>query len=284
MGVAHENLPLAAFNLAPLIMSGTGLLTLGGAAFKAFERVEAGDMGVMMCSGSPLEKDQMTDWQRPKRLRTPTSLYVDRFTTYHFGEMEAEELDESEGQYVTVGPGIYLLRPGVDKIAKVSVKPHTDPVKEFDVESSDGILHSVEPTFTWHVPPDGDNPYRALFEITNGKDNNDKERAAELKQTVLSICAEGLGMVLDGRTSKELISINRKEVCQDVRTITEEDLNEFGVGLKRTRFPQITRVKLEVLNRGEKNTSRDAAIATTIAADEHGMGAVIPLRPGNDAA
>ena len=94
MGVVHETLPLAAIYTDPTKMFATiaGGLTLGGTLFKSFERVDAGDMGVMMCSGSPLEREHMTAWQRPKRLRSPQSLYAEQFTKYHLEQVPEEEI------------------------------------------------------------------------------------------------------------------------------------------------------------------------------------------------
>lgn len=260
MGAIQESLPVAAFynNPQQIILGATGAITLAATATKAIEIVHQGEMGVRMKRGRPMERRGYSE----------------------------EELAEI-GRYVTHGPGIYGVFPLLRKIVKVNVQDRTERYQGFDIESADGQLFTVDPIFTWHVRADGDNPYKALFNVKNEKDNNDVAKDFELQQTVVGICVGGLHRALRGKTARDLKDINSQEIDAKTKEECYEDLLEYGTALKRVVLPPITRKDSEVLKQGLERSgvpSLGAVALGPIEADEHGMGAVLPFpRPGDAA-
>lgn len=260
MGVIHESLPVAALynNPQQLILAAGGAVALLGTATKAIEVVHQGETGIKMQRGQPIERKKISE----------------------------DEIDKI-GRYVTLGPGIYPVVPLLQKVVKINVKDRTDRVQAFNIESKDGQLFNVNPIFTWAILPNGDNPYKALFEVNNEKDNKDNEKILELKQTVLGISIGGLGKVLSGRTSSDLIEIDRREV--NAATIEEcrNELLEYGAALKRVVLEPITRTGAEVLKQGIERggiSSLGAVAVAAVVAEEADSAQIIHLTQPNDAA
>lgn len=270
MGIIHETLPTAALynNPQQLIITATGAAALAATAVKAIEVVHQGEMGVKMHRGQPVERKYERESLLNKR---------------RYSEEELAEV----GHYVTLGSGIYPVIPLLQKVVKVNVQDRTERYQGFDIESEDGQLFTAEPIFTWHVLRNGDNPYKALFNVKNDKDNRDVARDFELQQTVLAICAGSLRRVLKGRSSENLKNIDDRKVSDLTIEECRDELLEYGSALRRVRIPSITRKDSEVLKQGLERSGTPALGAVAlgaIEADEYGMGAVIPFPRRGDAA
>jgi regulator of protease activity HflC (stomatin/prohibitin superfamily) len=261
MGVLHETLPTAALynNPQQLMITATGSVALIGTAAKTFEVVHQGEMGVRMRRGRPVERKR-TGVREGYRTRTE------------------EEIAE-EGRYKIYGPGAYVLIPFFEKIVKVNVNDRADEVEPFNIESSDGQLHTVEASFIWQVLRFGDYPYNALFNVNNEKDNKDKDKYLELKQAVLSIGVGGLGRVLGGKAHTQDVTTPTQEQCQ-------ENLLKYGSAINAVVLKPVTRAHSEVLKQGLERSGNPISgmVVASQEADEHGYGRVIPVEFGGDAA
>jgi hypothetical protein len=271
MGVIHETLPTAALYNNPLqiITAATGAAALAATAVKAIEVVHQGEMDVLMHrGGQPVERRYEREWLMRRRWYSE------------------EELDEI-GHYVTLGPGIYPVVPLLQKVVKVNVQDRTERYQGFDIESEDGQLFTTDPSFTWHVLPNGDNPYKALFNVKNDKNSRDVARDFELQQTVMGICVEGLSGVLEGRTAEALKNIDRREIDEEAKEECRDALLEYGSALRKVRIPSITRKDSEVLKQGLERSGPPnlgaLAVGTFEAEESHG-GVVVPFRRPSDAA
>jgi hypothetical protein len=259
MAFSPELVPLAAMYNNPMNMIGTatGAIALGATIKSSFVIVHEGEMGLRMRSGKPQQK---------------------KYNELNWNWTE-EEIEQN-GRYQIEGPGVYVLWP-FDHIVKINVRDSTNPLPEFDVESSDNRQFKVHSTITWHVRDDGDNPYKAIFNVNNEKDNKDKDKRLELQETVSGICAAGLGVVLSGRPSEELIKLDHREVNTSTREVCETPLIEYGVALKAVQLKPITRTSPEVLKQGIESSNNPAiagAYAAAASISQEKSGNVYPLR------
>jgi hypothetical protein len=189
-----------------------------------------------------------------------------------------DELRE-KGLYQIRGRGVVWLRPFVDSVVKINVASQTTPMERFPLDSLDGPQVEVIPGITWNVRADGDNPYKALFEINNEKETKVKEKTHELEQTVSWICSAGLTQVLRNRKYEEIRNFDPKEITDITRQICGDDLLRFGVNLSDVwlKFPAYTPAeRLAQALEGKPDPDKAAIVAGAV-------GNVVPLR-GGDAA
>lgn len=254
MNISPEFVEASAFIKSPqsVLLTITSAVALGTTAAKAYTVVPKGEMAVRMRKGVPVLRSDLT----------------------------RRQVNEGDDIYKTLDPGFHWLMPFVDKIVTIPVSDNTNPLEEFDVESTDGRLHRINADITWFVRADADNPVKALFAVSSDKDKEEKDKLIELQQTVSAICARGLGQVLRARTSDELINHDHEEVDLNVKKKCEDQLLSYGTELKSVFLKPITRTGVERLSQAIENSedpTHAGNLAAAISAGANGMGQIIPF-------
>lgn len=194
MSLAQEVLTGGMGASRELITKVSGVMILGGTAFKAVAKVSEGEMGVR------------THYGRAHRIRGRRS-----------GEL-----------YGIVEPGYHPVFPFTHSIKTISVQDRSNDLGELQVDREDK-QYRVMSSITWFVSKEGDNPYRAIFNILNEGD---------LTQAVTNICLSGLREVMAEIPDAKLK--NRREVQGGVSEICSDDLGYYGVLLKRLNLHSVT--------------------------------------------
>jgi hypothetical protein len=248
--------------IAPLVTSAIGMFALGKTASGVLKIVHEGDMGIVMSSGIPHLKEQYKNLSQ----KDLDSLYAD---------------EETDGIYDIRGPGRVWLRPFVDKVVIVNCRDRVAHVDPYEIEARDGQM-VIKPAFCWYVRPDGDNPYKAWFNVYNEKDNEDERKIFELEQRLSGICVRGLEHVLRGKSREELININHIEASELTIENTQQELLDYGVTLKDVMLKPFSRSYPQVTSDGFRH-SRDPLAAAqyigAIDAGEKSLGADVDQEP-----
>jgi len=167
-----------------------------GSAFKAFAKVSEGERGVR------------TNMGRATRTK-----------------------GRREGQlYGIVKPGYHLVMPFTHAIRTVSVQNMPKDLENMQVNCNEGRQFLVAASITWAVRSDGDNPFRALFNV---------ETKGALAENVGNICTAGLRTVIDGTTEEAMK--NDREIASNVKDICRDDLLEYGSELRKVNITTVTR-------------------------------------------
>ena len=173
----------------PLALAGASVV---GGGLKAFANVPSGHMGV----------------------RT------------RFERAERKEGSRREGQiYGTVKPGFRWVVPYSDSITTISTQSRNHQLEPLLIEFKRGGQTKVESNIQWHVSEDGDNPYKALFEV------KDEET---LTRTVADVSLSGLHYVLGEMKHRK--QINTYEVEGNLKEHVKDKLLEFGTELDTWRL------------------------------------------------
>lgn len=294
MGASYEFIEASASMTNPQILlpSLLSAVTLGTAAAKTFAIVHQGEMGIRTRGGSPrlkpeidallqeIKDDRLSPYDKKNFTREQEDELVEELKT----ELTQDQL--ASGIYRVEGRGLKVLRPLTDKIVTINVADRSDAILGFDVESSDEKQFCVVPTFTWYVRRDGDHVHSALFKVNNEKDNKDKDKVAELKQRTISICKSGLGRVLQGRDSSDLLIPDPDEVEASTKALCKDKLIRYGVELRDVELLPIARTYAEVLKQAienSRNPKEAAFVAAALAAGPEGKGSVLSLVPDKPA-
>jgi|GEM_PF-5255784 len=249
MGLIHETLPYAAIYEHPqtLITTAMGAVALSASASKAFKIIPQGNVGIHMRSGRPLLKDEFKGLSEEELAGLPPEM-------------------AQNGIYQIESKRLVWLRPFIDDVVMVNVSDRTSDPRAFFVESSEDCKFQVDAAFGWYVRRDGDNPYKARFNVNHEKrDNNDKDKDRELEQTIVSICNSGLRRVLSGRTIDSLLNIQDEEIQLNTRVQCKDRLLNYGVAIKDVRIESIARVDASIIAKAILE-SRDAQHSNLIAA------------------
>lgn len=167
-----------------------------GSAFKAFAKVSEGERGVR------------TNMGRATRTK-----------------------GRREGQlYGIVKPGYHLVVPFTHAIKTISVQDRPENLDTIQINCDEGRQMLVVSSIIWAVRSDGDNPFRALFNVESPK---------ALTENVSNICTAGLMTVIDGTDEKSMKSYG--EVAENVKDVCREDLLEYGSELRRINIKTVTR-------------------------------------------
>jgi regulator of protease activity HflC (stomatin/prohibitin superfamily) len=172
----------------------SGGLVAAGALVKAFEKVSEGEVGVRM----------------------------------RFGRAILCKNTESDPRHRTVGPGIHAVVPFTHGIRKISIQDRTNDLESIMVDSAEDQQLVVNSYIIWAVRADGDNPYKALFNVEPG----------ELTQTVTNLCTSGLFRVMDGKSRNRMREYD--QISGDVHDECRDDLQNYGVQLKRLNLKTVT--------------------------------------------
>jgi hypothetical protein len=258
MGVIQETLPVAAAvykNPVQMMFAVPGAIALGGIAKGTFAIVHQSEMGIRTRSGNPLLKKEYRG-----------------FLPDELEEIEQAEREEGTftGHYDIRGLGlVWKPRFFVDNVIKVSIADQFSALNTFDIESKNDGIHKIEPTVTWSVRPDGDYPYLARYRIRHEKDNKEPEKDEELTKMVKTICSDGIGRILRGRTAEELIEHDRVEVTGEAQKQCEDQLLFYGVELHNVWFNPVVRSSEERLAQSIE-TTKDPIGGTAVARGARG--------------
>jgi regulator of protease activity HflC (stomatin/prohibitin superfamily) len=254
MGLVHETLPCAAIyeNPQSMVATAMGLIALGASASKAFKVIPQGDVGIRMRSGRPVLKDELHGLHEEEIAGLPPEI-------------------SNKGIYQIESKRIVWLRPFVDDVVKVNVTDRTSDPRAFYIESSEDCKFQIDAAFGWYVRRDGDNPFKARFNVNNEKrDSSDKDKDRELEQTVVSICNSGLRRVLSGRSIDSLLNINDEEVQTNTRVQCKDKLLNYGVALKDVRIESVARVDASIIAKAiieSRNIQQNELIASLAIAE-----------------
>lgn len=246
MGLIQETIPVASVITDPskLIMALPATILGVGTAAKSFTIVHQSEMGVRTRRGAPMFKPEINEMIASDIGGLPKDecreLVKNRID-------ELPETERDKGIYQIVGQGVVWLVPFIDRVVRINVADQTTPLGDFPLESEENRQVSIDSSITWNVRHDGDNPYKALFNINNEKEANLKDQTRELEQTVSRICASGLGRVLRGRSYDNLLNFDRVEITNCTQAICYDDLLQYGVNLSEVWLDPIVRTPAERL-------------------------------------
>lgn len=175
------------------------------------------------------------------------------------------------GLFGIVGPGPHLVVPFTHSIKKIGVQRRNNELGEICVDTQDEMQILVKSAIGWRVNPDGDNPYKALFNVA--EDGN-------LQDSVADICTAGLRNVMDGRTLRQMK--DERAIEGDLKDHCKERLQNLGSELLELNLKQASRNGVIVLNfggRGELSEEMAEAAQTFADGLSQAMGgSVIPMR------
>lgn len=157
--------------------------------------------------------------------------------------------------YGIVEPGMHFVVPFTHSVNKISVRDRSNDLGELQVDR-EGKQYLVRGSIVWYVMPDGDNPYRAQFNIQN---------ETELTSTVVVTCAGALREVVS------LVPLDtpviENEAFESINEICAEELAFYGVALKRLRLPTVTPTLGQMLRGTSNGHSNTAPLAAGIQPD-----------------
>ena len=151
---AEQLLGGAANGTKNLVATITGALLLGTTGFRVFKTVPEKHMGIM------------THWKHPAHQKNRNAVEIG-------GKVlrKGHTIGDLHG---IVAPGNYKVMPFAHDILLVSVADVTENLGHFDFTNDQKQLKTAA-SVIWHVRADGDNPYRAHYNVRKGE---------ELPQTV----------------------------------------------------------------------------------------------------
>jgi hypothetical protein len=277
---------LAAFkpNIQNMVVTAMGLSALL-TSLKAFAIVHQGEAGVKTRRGGPSLKSEYK-WLFKTLEDRPLELTEDelqkaneRLERFGYRDLSPEQIallsdEELEGGIYKIRNkrGIVPLVPFIDHCPKINIR---DRAKEIELpvvsvnERNQKEKHEIKATVGWFVRPDGDNPYKARFNLNNERDNKDKDKDLELETKALGIFRAGLGRVLSNKSSDELIEINHRDpegVTEQAKIETNERLLPIGVALRDVDLEPITPVDARELGRALKESKSSEEVQEAAAA------------------
>lgn len=137
---------------------------------------------------------------------------------------------DKQGNPKMAKPGKHFTFPGVQSVNVISTQDHSQDLgrKRIDrvIDSRQQQIEVVS-SVVWRVIAEGDNPYKALYEVDN------------LPEAVTNKCNSGLYATVRGLNESDIY--NEEAVMEGVMTWCEQPLLEYGVALRSVNIHEISR-------------------------------------------
>lgn len=166
--------------------------------------------------------------------------------------------------YGVKGPGMYPVFPFLHSVKVIHVRDRTNGLPEIQLNCEEKQI-KIDSSVVWHVLPESDYPWRALFRAEN---------LSELTQNVTGICVNGLRQVTSQMSRKELD--DHRALFAGVEEVCKDDLLYYGTAIKRVNISAMTETIGEMIRQsGHPQSGVLGAVAVSGAVHQE----MIPQQP-----
>ena len=155
-----------------------------------------------------------------------------------FGKVRRYRTGEQKGHPIMKQPGAHPTFPGVHAYRTINTRLRSNDLEPAHVQirNEDGSSEkrALRASVNWRVSDEGDNPYRALFEVDDGSD---------LTQIVTNFCLGGLRSVLEAEGMPE----SEERLLEATRLKCATWLPQIGVELLGISLKDTTRSEAQIL-------------------------------------
>ena len=137
---------------------------------------------------------------------------------------------DKQGNPKMAKPGKHFTFPGVQSVNVISTQDHSQDLGRKRIDRQiDNRQQQIEvvSSVVWRVIAEGNNPYKAIYEVDS------------LPEAVTNKCSSGLYATVRGLNESDIY--NEEAVMDGVMTWCEQPLLEYGVALRSVNIHEISR-------------------------------------------